>query len=130
MSSQGAEWIRDVSIAKQLFSLVAKGEKTEKVQLFFDAAVLNKYREIPDYKIIRTDSSGRISRKGSWNVDFGISSEGDSIVHIPVESLVHKIPDAEKEHWLEHMISLPISANFIKGLIRPGCLDDGDIRNW
>jgi hypothetical protein len=122
--------IGDTAVVRQLYADVARGDKLEKVQLFFSADVLDKYRGSGDYKIIRTNTSGRLSRPGSWNVDFGISGEGDSIVHIPVDSLVHRIPDAEKEHWLAHMISLPVSASFVKGLIRPGCLDDGDIRPW
>jgi hypothetical protein len=126
----GYQRIEDTAIAKLLYADVARGEKLEKVQLFFSANVLDKYRGSSDYKIIRTDTSGRLSRPGGWSVDFGISGEGDSIIHIPVESLVHRIPDAEKEHWLAHMVSLPLSANFVKGLIRPGCLDDGNIRSW
>jgi hypothetical protein len=126
----GYQRIEDTAIAKQLYTEVARGEKLEKVQLFFSADVLDKYRGSNDYKIIRTDTSGRLSRPGGWSVDFGISAEGDAIVHIPVESLVHRIPDVEKDHWLAHMISLPVSANFVKGLIRPGCLDDGNIRPW
>jgi hypothetical protein len=126
----GYQRIEDTAILKQLYTEVARGEKLEKVQLFFSADVLDKYRGSSDYKLIRTDTSGRLSRPGGWSVDFGISGDGDSIVHIPVESLVHRIPEAEKEHWLAHMISLPVSANFVKGLIRPGCLDDGNIRPW
>jgi hypothetical protein len=126
----GYQRIEDTALAKLLYADVARGEKLEKVQLFFSANVLDKYRGSSDYKIIRTDTSGRLSRPGGWSVDFGISGEGDSIIHIPVESLVHRIPDAEKEHWLAHMVSLPMSANFVKGLIRPGCLDDGNIRSW
>lgn len=122
--------IADVTIAKQLYEQVSKGEKTDKVQLFFEAQVLAKYREDMHYKLIRTDSSGRISKPGSWSVDFGISGDADAFIHIPVEALVHRIPEAEKTHWLTHMVTLPVSANFVKGLIRPGCLDDGDIRTW
>lgn len=122
--------VGDVTIAKQLFEQVAKGEKTEKVQLFFDAKVLDRYREDNTHRIIRTDTSGRISRAGTWSVDFGISGEAEKLIHIPVEALVYRIPVADKEHWLHHMVTLPVSANFIKGLIRPGCLDDGEIRTW
>ncbi|WP_074949526.1 hypothetical protein [Alicyclobacillus macrosporangiidus] len=122
--------VSDLPIAAQLYAQVASGEKPEKAQVFFDAAVLNKYREAGGYRIIRTNTSGRISKPGGWSLDFGISGEGDSILHIPVESLVHRIPEAEKSHWLAHLITLPVSANFLKGLIRPGCLDDGDIRTW
>jgi hypothetical protein len=123
-------FINEITIAKQLYEQIAGSEKLEKLQLFFTSKVLDKYLQTGDFKIIRTDTSGRISRRGSWSVDFGISGENDSIIHIPVESLVHRIPDSERGHWLEHGISLPVSGNFLKGLLRPGCLDDGSIRNW
>ncbi|WP_156900155.1 hypothetical protein [Alicyclobacillus contaminans] len=127
-----ATWQRvtDIPIAKQLYNEVADGRSADKAQLFFTASVLNKYRESGSYKIIRTDTSGRLSHPGVWSVDFGISGEDDTLVHIPVTALVHKIPETEREHWLSHMITLPVSENFLKGLIRPGCLDDGDIRAW
>lgn len=122
--------IPDLTIARQLYEGIANGKYAGKVQLFFTADVLNAYREQGSYKIIRTDTSGRVSRPGGWSVDFGISGDNDQYVHMPVEALTARIPDAEKAHWLEFMVSLPISANFLKGLIRPGCLDDGDIRSW
>jgi hypothetical protein len=122
--------VADISIARQMFELIAKGEKTDKVQLHFDASVLAKYRADGNYKIIRTNTSGRVSKVGAWSVDFGISGDDDALIHIPVEALVNRIPSGEKEHWLASMVTLAVSANFIKGLIRPGCLDDGDIRAW
>jgi hypothetical protein len=123
------ERISEIQVAKQLYESVSHG-KSERVQLFFDSSVLNQYREIDGFKIIRTDSSGRVSRTGSWNVDFGISGEEDSLIHISVESFLHRIPESERDHWVEFMVTLPVSRNFLKGIVRPGCLDDGMIRNW
>lgn len=122
--------IEDITIAKQLFTDVFRGEKTNKVQLFFLAEVLHKYMENDGYKIIRTDTSGRISKIGGWSLDFGISGEGDCFIHTAIESFTQRIPESEHAHWLNSLISLPISANYVKGLIRPGCLDDGPIRKW
>lgn len=122
--------VNDVTIAKTLFTDVLQGEKIGKMQLFFHPDVLNRYRENDNYAIIRTDTSGRLSKKGGWSLDFGISGEDDRLIHTAVESFSGRIPKPEHEHWLAHLVSLPISANYIKGLIRPGCLDDGPIRKW
>ena len=122
--------VPDLVIARQLYEEVGTAGKIEKLPLHFSADVLSHYREAGGYNIIRTDSSGRIGKPGGWSLDFGISGEGDSIIHIAAESYVHRLPESERSHWIEHMISLPVSANFLKGLIRPGCLDDGDIRKW
>ncbi len=122
--------IQDVTIARQLFTEVFQGEKINKLQLFFLTDVLNPYLENDGYKVIRTDTSGRLSKPGGWSLDFGISGEGDRFIHTAVESFVQRVPKGEHEHWLSFLISLPLSANFIKGLIRPGCLDDGPIRKW
>lgn len=122
--------IKDIPIAKQLFTEIAKKGKPEKLQLFFEATVLDRYSQKEDVKVIRTDTSGRVSKRGVWSLDFGISGENDQFIHIPGEAFIHRLPEAERDHWLEHMVSLPISQNFIKGLIRPGCLDDGPIREW
>jgi len=122
--------IQDVAIAKTLYSDILQGEKTNKVQLFFQSDILDHYRDNDNYVIIRTDTSGRISKKGGWSLDFGISGEADRLIHTAVESFVQRVPKPEHEHWLAHLVSLPVSANYIKGLIRPGCLDDGPIRKW
>lgn len=115
---------------RRFFSNMAAKGTPEKSQLFFDAGVLDAYRDQSDFKIIRTDTSGRISKPGGWSLDFGISGENDAIIHIAAEGFVHRLPETERDHWLDRMITLPVSDNFIKGLIRPGCLDDGDIREW
>lgn len=122
--------VNDHSTARRFFSDMAGKGTPEKIQLFFKADVLDTYREKSGFKIIRTDTSGRISKPGGWSLDFGISGEDDSIVHIAAEGFIHRLPETERDHWLDHMITLPVSENYLKGLIRPGCLDDGDIREW
>lgn len=121
--------VKDHPAAGQLINHVLKNDKLGKLQLFFDAGVLEKYNGTDTFKIIRTDTSGRVSKKGIWAVDFGISAE-DSLIHITVESFVHQIPEAEQEHWMAYMVTLPASKNFLKGVVRPGCIDDGSIRDW
>jgi len=121
--------VSDVPVVKQLFTKALKDGQLEKLPVFLEASVLDAYREKDDYKIIRTDTSGRISKPGGWSVDFGISND-DTIIQTTAEGFVHRIPDREKYHWLNHLISLPLSHNFAKGMVRPGCLDDGDMRSW
>ncbi len=121
--------ISDIPIAKQLYEFIVNG-KPERVQLFFDVKVLEPYQQLESYKIIRTDTSGRINKRGSWSLDFGISGEDDSMIHVPLDGFINRVPETERPHWLKHVISLPVSSNFIKGLIRSGCLDDGPIRDW
>lgn len=123
------EQVAKIISAKQLYDAVANG-KTEKAQLFFAASVLNHYRETDGFKIIRTDSTGRVSKPSAWSIDFGISGENDSLIHFTIEGLIHRIPEAERAHWLSHMVTLPVSQNYLKGVIRPGCIDDGMIRTW
>lgn len=122
--------VKDITIARQLFEEIAEKGTPEKLQLFFQSNVLDRYREKADFKIIRTDTSGRISKPGGWSLDFGISGAEDSIIHIAAEGFLYQLPETEREHWINHMVTLPVSENFIKGLVRPGCLDDGDMRMW
>lgn len=124
------EHVKDITIARQLFTEIAKKGTPLKLQLFFEAKVLDRYSEKADVKIIRTDTSGRVSKRGVWSLDFGISGDDDGIIHISGEGFIHRLPESERDHWISHMITLPVSQNFIKGLIRPGCLDDGPIREW
>jgi hypothetical protein len=117
-------------ILRQLYATVLAGDKWEKLPLFFDARVLDHYRQNSNFQIIRTDTSGRLKKTGGWSLDFGISGEGDSIIQVALESLTGRLPETEHEHWLSHLITLPLSSNYVKGLVRPGCLDDGPIRPW
>ncbi|MDC3413281.1 hypothetical protein NC797_17360 [Aquibacillus sp. 3ASR75-11] len=129
MADSPWETIHDRPVQKRFFEDIIKKNKLENLQLFFKSEVLDKYRGDSAYKIIRTDSSGRISKPGAWALDFGIASE-DRLIHFPVERWIHNLPDVEREHWLMAMVNLPLSDNFVKGLVGVGCLDDGAIRKW
>lgn len=102
--------------AKLLFGAMTQKKQPELAQLFFRSEVLNRYRETEGYRIIRTDTSGRVSKPGGFSVDFGISGDGDAYIHIPAQAWVYKIPQNEQEHWLNHLVSLPMSENFLRGL--------------
>lgn len=79
--------------------------------------------------IVRTDTVGRVRKQGGWSLDFGISPDED-MVHLPVASLLN-LPEAEREHWAQHALTLPASRMFLSMRLAPGsCFDDGELRQW
>ena len=101
------------------------------VQLSFDAAVIDRYREQAGFQVIRTNTAGRVRKQGGWSIDFGIA-DGDRAVHCSWDALVHALPESERDHWAMHaMDSAPLSDNFLRMQMSPGsCFDDGDVRSW
>ena len=99
------------------------------LQLSFDAAVLERYRESAAYELSRTDAVGRIKREGGWTLDVGISDEGS--VHACLRDVLHALPEQEREHWAQHVVALPMSRTFLQMRLSPGaCIDDGEVRAW
>lgn len=105
------------------------GDNTANMQLHFEAAVLERYREAAGYSVIRTNTVGRVRKQGGWNLDFGIAGD-DSVVHICLADLP-MLPAEEREHWAAHSLSLPVSKMYLQMRMSPGsCFDDGDVRDW
>lgn len=99
------------------------------LQVSFDVAVLERYRGAPGYTLIRSDTVGRVRREGGWGVDFGIA-EGERAIHACWSDLAG-LPDAEREHWAQHLVALPLSERFLQMRLSPGaCIDDGETRPW
>jgi hypothetical protein len=99
------------------------------VQLHFEAAVLDRYREGANFSVIRTDTVGRVRQQGSWSLDFGIAPEEDAI-HVGWADL-QRLPESEREHWAAHANLLPSSRMFLSMRLAPGsCFDDGEVRPW
>ncbi len=99
------------------------------LQLYFEVAVLERYRGVSGMSIVRTDTVGRVRKQGSWSVDFGISPDED-MIHVPAGSLLN-LPEAEREHWASHAVTLPASRMFLSMRLAPGsCFDDGELRQW
>ena len=101
---------------------------TARLQVWFEPAVLDKYRQA-GFKIMRTNTAGRV-RSPSWSLDFGIA-EGDAVIHATVSDLAQRLPESERDHWAQHAATPAASRNFL--LMRfggGGCIDDGDIREW
>ena len=100
------------------------------VQLWFDPAVLDRYRISTAYQVIRTDTIGRVSRPRIWSLDFGIG-EGEAVIHLSLRDLLDYLPEAERDHWAQYVVTLPLSVNYVQTRLAPGsCIDDGDVRKW
>ena len=104
-----------------------------RVQLRFDAAVVDRYRSREDATLLRTRTVGRIAIPGRWSVDVGLASApgGRELVHLPVADLIERLPQEEWEHWIAHLESGPASASYLQMRMSPqACIDDGDPGKW
>ncbi len=85
--------------------------------------------------MLRTDTLGRVKVAG-WSLDFGIAcTPGDTtagaLIHVSLGEAQARIPEAERQHWAAHAVTLPASANYLTlQLSRGTCIDDGELRPW
>lgn len=99
-------------------------------QVWFDQCVLDKYRTQTGYRVIRTNSAGRVQIRGGWTLDFGIT-EDSQLIHASAADLAQRLPAAERRHWTSFLVGLPVSPTFLTMRLGAGhCLDDGDVREW
>jgi hypothetical protein len=101
-------------------------------QLWFDQRVLDRYRAQtqPGWRVMRTNSVGRVRSPDGWSLDFGIP-EGEELIHTSLNDLAQHLPARERQHWAEHLLTPPVSRNFLTMRLAPGgCIDDGDLRDW
>jgi len=99
-----------------------------RLHLRFDVRVLDRYRE-RGAQLIRTRTVGRVAVSGAWSLDVGIAP--DRQLHVPFDDLHERLPDAEREHWLAHLLDAPLSVSFLQMRLAPGaCIDDGDTEAW
>jgi hypothetical protein len=101
------------------------------LQVGFDTAVLERYRADPAYRVIRTNTAGRVSKLRGWSIDFGIA-DGDSAIHASWGALSMQLPESERDHWAMHSaVIVALSDNFLRMQLSPmSCFDDGDVRPW
>ncbi len=100
------------------------------VQLSFEAAVLDRYRENAAFRVMRTNTAGRVKKQGGWSIDFGIC-EDERAIHASWSQVANNLPDNEREHWAMHAAGVALSENFLRMQLSPGsCFDDGDLRTW
>ena len=99
-------------------------------QLWFDPRVLDRYRAQPGWRVMRTNSVGRVRSPEGWSLDFGIA-EGEALVHTSASDLVQRLPATERQHWAQHVVTPDVSRNFLTMRLAPGsCIDDGDLRDF
>ncbi len=103
-------------------------ERRDIVPVWFDERVLEKYRADP-YRVVRTNSAGRLKLEGVFSLDFGIPAE-PGVIHASLEA-VSRLPEKERAHFLDHLMVLPLSLPFLQMQFAPGsCFDDGDSRPY
>jgi hypothetical protein len=99
-------------------------------QVWFDQRVLDRYRALPGWRVMRTNTVGRIRSADGWSLDFGIA-EGDQIVHTSLSDLTQRLPANEQRHWAQHLVTPAVSRTFLTMRMAPGsCIDDGDLRDF
>jgi hypothetical protein len=112
-----------------LYRKVLAGE-TGLAQIWFHSSVLEKYVGLTGFRVLRTNSAGRIRASGGWTLDFGIADDAH-LIHVSAADLGQRLPPAERQHWLAHIFAPPVSGTFL--VMRAGaghCMDDGDVRDW
>ena len=120
----------ELALQRQLLSRALKAGDPGRLHLRFDAAVVQRYREASGSQVVRTRSVGRVALPGRWSLDLGISADG-SEVHLPVQDLLERLPEGEWQHWVDHLVASPFSANFLKmRQTAAACIDDGDTEAW
>src|SRR5437763_978474 len=81
-------------------------------QIWFHSHVLERYRSQSGFRVLRTNSAGRVRASGGWALDFGIADD-DQVIHLSAADLAQRLPPGERQHWLEHIIAPPVSGTFL-----------------
>jgi hypothetical protein len=98
--------------------------------LWFAQHVLDRYRGQPGWRVMRTNSVGRLRSPEGWSLDFGIEPQ-NQYVHTSASELSQRLPAPERQHWAQHVATLAASRNFLTMRLAPGsCIDDGELREW
>ena len=114
-------------VAKTLYRRAFTAADPAQVQVRFDIALLDRYREA-GYAVKRTNTVGRV-KAPTWSIDFGIGA-AEATIHASVGDLF-RLPEVERQHWALHVAQVDLSENFLKMMLHPGsCIDDGDTRDW
>ena len=96
----------------------------------FRAEVIDRYRASPQARLLRTRSVGRIAVPGGWSLDVGISSDGAEVEAF-VQDLAERLPEAERAHWLDHLVAVSANATWLRMRLTPAaCIDDGEPEPW
>src|SRR5215210_1368557 len=91
--------------------------------VWFDQHVLDRYRAQSGWRVMRTNSVGRVRSPDGWSLDFGIA-EGDQLVHATMADLIQRLPASEHQHWAQHVATPAVSRTFVTMRLAPGsCID-------
>jgi hypothetical protein len=98
--------------------------------LWFHAQVLDRYRTQAGWRVMRTNTVGRLRSPEGWSLDFGIAG-ADSVLHTSARELAERLPASERQHWAQHAVVPATSRNFLTMRLAAGaCIDDGELRDW
>lgn len=98
--------------------------------VWFDQHVLDSYRERAGWRVMRTNTVGRLRSPEGWSLDFGIGA-GEQLIHTNLADLTQRLPSGERQHWARHLVTPPVSRTFLTMRLAPGsCIDDGELRDW
>ena len=98
------------------------------VHVWFDQHVLDRYRVTPGWRVMRTNTVGRVRSPDGWSLDFGIA---DRLLHSTAAELSQRLPPTERQHWAQYVVTPEVSRNFVTMRLAPGsCIDDGELRDW
>jgi len=119
----------DVPQRAMLYLRVLNGDLGT-AQLWFDQRVLDRYRAQAGFRVIRTNTVGRVRSPAGWALDFGIADD-DRLIHAAAADLAQRLPPPERQHWVSHLITPSLSRNFLTMRLGAGsCIDDGEVRDW
>ena len=96
----------------------------------FHAAVIARYRALPGASVIRTRNVGRVSLPRQWSLDVGIDDDAGEVI-ATLSDLAARLPESERDHWLDHLAAEPGSAVFLRmQFAGAACIDDGEPEAW
>ncbi|GIW10380.1 MAG: hypothetical protein KatS3mg061_1437 [Dehalococcoidia bacterium] len=61
-------------------------DQEEFLPLWFATSALERYRQQEGYRLLRTNTVGRLHADAGWSLDFGFA-EDDRQIHLPVRDL-------------------------------------------
>src|ERR1700687_283998 len=88
-------------------------------QMWFDQGVLDRYRAQAGWRVMRTNTVGRVKSPDGWSLDFGIG-DGDALVHTSRVDLNQRLPASERQHWAQHVVTPAVSRAFVSMRLAPG----------
>lgn len=129
--TQGREPSEATATRRLLLARVLTGRaEAEIYPVRFRGEVIERYRAMPGAQVIRTRSVGRVGLPRQWSLDVGIDDDTGE-VSVPIRHLAGRLPESERDHWLDHLVDEPGSAVFLRmQLAGAACIDDGEPEAW